>query len=237
VLAVSKNNYGLVGASNQIGAKIFNLNSAGTQFGLAYLGESAYAARFYGNVLINSQGTMPGNLSVAGTLSKTTGSFKIDHPLDPANKYLYHSFVESPDMMNIYNGIIELDALGEAIVQLPTYFEALNSDFRYQLTSIGQPQSTLYIADEVQDLKFRIAGGKPHARVSWQVTGIRIDAYASAHRIVPEVVKEPEFKGYYLHPAEFGKPLSMSISERDAQMQDGKEAKQALKAQEARAKQ
>jgi hypothetical protein len=40
--------------------------------------------------------------------------FKIDDPLDPANEYLYHSFVESPDMMNIYNGIAILDAHGSA---------------------------------------------------------------------------------------------------------------------------
>ncbi len=40
-----------------------------------------------------------GNLSIAGNLSKRGGAFKIDHPLDPENKYLSHSFVESPDMM------------------------------------------------------------------------------------------------------------------------------------------
>ena len=55
-----------------------------------------------------------GNLSIAGSVSKAGGSFKIDHPLDPAGKYLYHSFVESPDMMNIYNGVVTLDAKGQA---------------------------------------------------------------------------------------------------------------------------
>ena len=54
-----------------------------------------------------------GNLSITGKLSKGSGSFKIDHPLDPANKYLEHSFVESPDMMNIYNGIAMLDSRGK----------------------------------------------------------------------------------------------------------------------------
>ena len=43
-------------------------------------------------------------------LSKSIGTFKIDHPLDPANKYLSHSFVELPDMMNIYNGNVMTDA-------------------------------------------------------------------------------------------------------------------------------
>ena len=38
----------------------------------------------------------------------------------------HHSFVESPDMMNVYNGMVRLDAKGEAWVNLPDYFEALN---------------------------------------------------------------------------------------------------------------
>ena len=50
-----------------------------------------------------------GNVDVIGTLSKGGGSFKIDHPLDPANKYLYHSFVESPDMKNMYDGNVTTD--------------------------------------------------------------------------------------------------------------------------------
>lgn len=56
-----------------------------------------------------------GDVDVDGDLSKAGGSFKIDHPLDPANKYLYHSFVESPDMMNIYNGNVTTDAEGKAV--------------------------------------------------------------------------------------------------------------------------
>ncbi len=77
-----------------------------------------------------------GDVYVNGTLGKAGGGFKIDHPLDPANQYLQHSFVESPDMMNVYNGNIRTDANGEATVMLPL-FEALNRDFRYQLTVIG----------------------------------------------------------------------------------------------------
>jgi hypothetical protein len=66
-----------------------------------------------------------GDVDVDGTLSKAGGSFKIDHPLDPSNKYLYHSFVESPDMMNIYNGNVTTDAEGNAVVTLPDWFEFL----------------------------------------------------------------------------------------------------------------
>ena len=177
---------------------------------------------------------MAGNLSVAGTLSKGSGTFKIDHPLDPENQYLYHSFVESPDMMNVYNGMIELGADGSAVVKLPAYFQALNREFRYQLTSVGSRQPGIFVDQEVANNEFVISGGKPYGKVSWQVTGIRKDAFANAHRVVPEVAKEPEFKGYYLHPAELGKPAEQSLSAREAQLRDSEQAKEALKAQEAK---
>jgi len=152
-----------------------------------------------------------GDVNIAGNLSKGGGSFKIDHPRDPANKYLYHSFVESPDMMNIYNGVIIVDANGEASVALPDWFEALNRDFRYQLTPIGAPGPNLYIAEEVANNQFKIAGGKPGSKVSWQVTGIRHDAYANAHRIPTEVEKPPQEQGRYLHPELFGAGPELAV--------------------------
>jgi hypothetical protein len=156
----------------------------------AYIADSGYAGEFYGNVYVN------------GTLSKTAGSFKIDHPLDPANKYLSHSFVESPDMKNIYDGVATLDANGEAVVNLPAWFEALNKDFRYQLTSIGAPGPNLYIAEEVSGNHFKIAGGVRNGKVSWQVTGVRHDAYANAHRIPVEEDKPANLRGTYISAAE-----------------------------------
>ena len=143
--------------------------------------------------------TVGGNASIAGNLSKGGGSFKIDHPLDPENKYLSHSFVESPDMMNVYNGNVELNENGEAWVDLPEWFEALNRDFRYQLTCIGG-FAQVYIADKIADNRFRIAGGTPGLEVSWQVTGIRHDPYAEKHRIQVEEEKQANQRGRYLHP-------------------------------------
>jgi hypothetical protein len=130
-----------------------------------------------------------GNVHVNGTLTKTAGSFRIDHPLDPEHKYLSHSFVESPDMKNVYDGTVTLDANGRAMVELPDYFEALNRDFRYQLTAIGAPGPNLYIAEGVKQNRFQIAGGRPYARVSWMVTGVRQDSYANEHRIKVEEEK------------------------------------------------
>jgi hypothetical protein len=154
-------------------------------------------------------GDFRGDVSVGGTLTKSSGSFKIDHPLDPANKYLYHSFVESPDMKNIYDGITELDARGEAAVELPDWFGALNRDFRYQLTCIGG-FAPVYIAAKVANNRFRIAGGLPGMEVSWQVTGIRRDAWANAHRIPVEESKPDRERGFYLHPELFSEPEDKS---------------------------
>ncbi|MBM7791000.1 hypothetical protein [Tenggerimyces flavus] len=152
-----------------------------------------------------------GNAFVQGNLSKSAGSFKIDHPLDPANKYLSHSFVESPDMMNVYNGNVTADANGETTIELPEWFEALNRDFRYQLTPIGDAAPDLHVKTKVAGGTFSIAGAKPGQEVSWLLTGIRRDAYAEAHRIKVEEAKPAEEKGTYLFPQGFGKPASAGI--------------------------
>ena len=126
-------------------------------------------------------GYFGGNVEVTGTLTKAAGTFKIDHPLDPKNKTLSHSFVESPDMMNLYNGNVVLNKQGEAIVQLPDWFTALNKDYRYQLTCIGG-FAQVYIAEKINNDQFKIAGGSENLEVSWMVTGIRNDAYAQKFR-------------------------------------------------------
>jgi hypothetical protein len=161
-------------------------------------------------------GNFVGNVRVTGTLSKGAGSFTIDHPLDPENQYLQHSFVESPDMMNVYNGNVQLDVNGEAWVTLPDWFEALNRDFRYQLTPVGGPGPGLYVAQEVQDNRFQIAGGTSGLKVSWQVTGIRHDPYAKANRIVVEVDKPDDERGTYLHPEAYGLPQSRGLAYQEA---------------------
>ncbi len=155
-------------------------------------------------------GLFTGNVQVYGTLSKGGGSFKIDDPIDPEHKYLYHSFVESPDMKNIYDGNVVLDGAGEAVVTLPDWFGALNRDFRYQLTCIGDV-TPVYIKKEIENNRFTIAGLKPGVKVSWQVTGIRKDPFANAHRIPVEEVKPAAEQGYYLYPREYGLPEERGI--------------------------
>ena len=148
-----------------------------------------------------------GNLEVTGTVSKGGGTFVIDHPLDPQNKVLKHSFVESPEMKNVYDGIVVLDKKGEATVDLPVYFEALNEDFKYQLTPIGD-YAPLYIKKEIKNNQFVIGGGYKNLKVSWQITGIRKDAYARENPVIVEQEKgvgNNYRKGKYLHPEVFGK--------------------------------
>ena len=157
-------------------------------------------------------GYFTGNVHVAGTLSKSAGAFQIDHPLDPENQYLYHSFVESPDMKNIYDGVVVLDENGMALIQMEAWFDALNQEFRYQLTPIGAAMPGLYIAQEMTGNGFQIAGGEAGMKVSWQVTGIRHDPYAEANRIQVEVDKNAEERGTYLYPELYGQPTEMGLA-------------------------
>jgi len=153
-------------------------------------------------------------VNVPGTLTKAAGSFKIDHPLDPQNKTLSHSFVESPDMMNVYNGNITTDKNGEAIVTLPDYFEALNRDFRYQLTVIGTFAQAI-ISEEITGNRFKIRTDKPNVKVSWQVTGIRQDRFAEEHRIPTTEDKPAHEKGKCLYAPLCG-DASINVAPRQA---------------------
>lgn len=195
-----------IGATGVYG--ISNTSSGNGVVGRADTGANAYGV--YGGSTSGYAGYFGGKVHVAGTLTKAGGSFKIDHPLDPTHKYLQHSFVESPDMKNIYDGVATLDAAGKATIPLPDWFQALNRDFRYQLTCIGG-YAPVYVEKEVADNQFSIAGGTSGLKVSWQVTGIRKDAWAEKNRIPIESTKPDEEQGTYLYPAGFGKTESLSV--------------------------
>jgi hypothetical protein len=209
----SENSYGVRGRSyGSLGVFGYSESNVGV-YGSCRL-ESAWAAYFNGKV------------HIGGLLTKTAGSFKIDHPLDPANKYLYHSFVESSDMKNVYDGVVALDEKGEAEIELPDWFSALNMDFRYQLTAIGAPGPNLYIAEEIaatnynssnnnknnKSSSFKVAGGTSGMKVSWQVTGIRKDPWANANRIQVEEDKPAKEQGYYMYPELYGQPEEKRVN-------------------------
>jgi hypothetical protein len=194
VYGESDTNNGVVGFSNE-SSGVFGISP---EIGVMGLG-GWIAGYFFGAV------------HITGDLFKAGGGFRIDHPLDPANKYLQHSFVESPQRKNVYDGISTCGPGGEVIVELPHWFDTLNSDCCYQLTPIGRAAPNLFIAAEVKDNRFKIGGGSAGLKVSWQITGIRQDAWAKAHRLVPEEDKTGPDRGRYLHPEEHGQSREHAI--------------------------
>ncbi len=157
----------------------------------------------WANSVSNWAGYFGGDVNVTGTVFMPAKISRIDHPLDPENKYLQQADVQSPDMLNVYTGNVVTNGSGDAQVQLPGYFIAINSDFRYQLTVVGQFAQAI-ISSEIQDNRFSIKTDKPSVKVSWQVTGIRQDKYAQAHRVNVEVDKPAYEAGKYLHPELYG---------------------------------
>jgi hypothetical protein len=140
-----------------------------------------------------------GDVSITGTLHKGGGGFRIDHPLDPENRYLSHSFVESPEMLNVYRGTVTTDDSGEVTVPLPDYVEALNEHFTYHLTVLGEIGAAT-VTQPVQENGFRIRSDRPGAEVCWLLLGVRRDPWATAHRIPVEEDKDGDARGRYLHP-------------------------------------
>jgi hypothetical protein len=166
---------------------------------------SGRAGLFRGNVDINgsldiSGPAGSGNLNVSGTKN-----FRIDHPLDPENKYLLHAAIESSEVLNLYSGNIVTDSKGEGVVTLPEWFEALNRDLRYQLTVIGTFAQAI-VAEKVKQNRFTIKTNLPNVEVSWQLTGVRSDAVMRSHPFKAEQSKPEQERGTYVTPDVFGKP-------------------------------
>jgi hypothetical protein len=224
VLGDSAEHFGVNGSSQSSAGVAGSSQDGFGVFGMSSNSAGLYCENFNDN---DYAAILNGKVQITGNLEKAGGSFKIDHPLDPANKYLSHSFVESPDMKNVYDGVVVLDRKGKAEIDLPNWFGTLNKDFRYQLTAIGAPGPNLYIAEEISEAtttkysnsssnnnnsRFKIAGGTSGMKVSWQVTGIRKDPWANAHRIRVEEDKPDKERGYYLHPDLYRQPEDKGIS-------------------------
>jgi trimeric autotransporter adhesin len=157
------------------------------------------AGDFIGDVEISE------NLNVTGTKN-----FKIDHPLDPENKYLLHAAIESSEVLNVYSGNVTTDASGDATVTLPEWFEALNKDFRYQLTVVGTFAQAI-VASEVQDNRFTVKTTAPNVKVSWQITGVRSDKAMKNKPFKAEENKPRHERGHYLRPELYDQPKELGI--------------------------
>jgi hypothetical protein len=190
---------GVYGESASVdGAGVFGFTRSGTGVNYGVYGETSNLNDGFGVYSVGDTGATGQKL------------FQIDHPIDPANQYLNHFSAEGPEPYLVYRGNVVLDQAGAAVVQLPRYFEAINRDITYQLTPIGAPAS-LYIAREVVNNQFAIAGGRPNQKVSWTVTGIRNDAFSRRHSRPAEQPKPPAQRGRFLHPEFVGAPADRAI--------------------------
>ncbi len=153
------------------------------------VGNSSFVPSGYNNsAAFNGQTASASSQTRVGVLSKASGTFTIDHPLDPSGKILNHYFIEGPEMLNIYRGSVVLDASGRAEVDLPPYFGALNRNPQVVLTGIGS--SDVYLVEEVSGNRFTV-GGKPGTKVNWIATGERKDVSAEVtRRMMP--VEQPK---------------------------------------------
>jgi hypothetical protein len=206
----SAQNYGFLGRAN-----------GSTDVNIGVYGE-AHAANGYTNssgIYGRAKTDIPGTIwagyfdgwtNVVGTFYASAKFFRIDDPVDPANATFQHTCVESDEYKNVYDGVVTTDGTGTAVVSLPGWFEALNKDFRYQLTVIGQ-FAQVVVLNEISSNQFTIASDKPNVKVSWQVTGVRKDPYALAHPVEVETPKPAAMHGKYLNPAEYGLDETHSV--------------------------
>ena len=201
------NNYAGAGAEF-IGGNNYESGEAGDGFyaspGIGGLFHG-YAGEMFGDVVIT------GNTSNFGSENPSDVGVRIDHPSDPANKYLTLSSVQSPEMVNLYSGNVTTDELGLATVVLPEWFDAMNGDFRYQLTVVGGQFAQAIVSKEIENHQFMISTNAARVKVSWQVTAVRQDAYAKANPLEVEKLKPANEQGYYIHPEFYGQPEEKQI--------------------------
>jgi hypothetical protein len=205
--------YGLAGATsgetNGVYGEARSTDGAGV-YGAAVANEGVNYG-VYGETLSLVDGF--GVYSVGDSAATGLKLFQIDHPHDPANRMLNHFSAEGPEPYLVYRGTAILESNGTAVVQLPSYFQSINRDPHYQLTPIGAPAS-LYIAQEVVNNQFVIAGGQGGMKVSWTVTGIRNDPYVQRYGAAIESIKPASQRGRFLHPELYGQPRERALRTR-----------------------
>jgi len=170
-------------------------------YGRCYVGGGRFAGYFNGPVRVNGDFTVSGG----------TKNFAIDHPLDPENRTLYHAAVESDEVLDTYSGNVLTDDDGWATVTLPAWFEAVNADFRYQLTVVGRFAQAV-VWEEIKDNRFTIRTNMGRVKVSWQVTARRNDRWMRQHPFQAERDKPEGERGLYLTPAAWGQPEESGIA-------------------------
>lgn len=186
-----------IGGGNIDAIGVFGLANSNAGFGYGVVGQASWRAVFAN-----------GNFAASGTKA-----FQIDHPQDPANKFLLHYSLESPEVLNVYRGTILIDSSGQAEARLPAYFESINQNYSYQLTAIGCPMPQLHISEEIHNGVFRISGGVPGKKVNWVVMAERHDVWMQKNPEsgIVEMEKKSNEKGKFLHPELYGQPEEKSL--------------------------
>lgn len=241
---------GVFGHGNAAGGRFITTDGAGAEgvalgtsnsnFGGWFESKSTSGVGVYGGVdaisgvtygVYGQAAANPGAFAIwgQGTIgSSVFKAFRIDHPEDPANKYLLHYSAESPEVLNIYSGKVTLDSKGEATVEMPSYFARINRDPRYSLTPIGAAMPNLHVEEEISEaalsaaarmtpsaqtpiVMFRIAGGAPGKRVSWEVKAVRNDRQAQETPARVEVDKVGIEAGRLMHPELYGLSPNMGM--------------------------
>ena len=135
-----------------------------------------------GTLRVRSGGVVEGNFNVSGFLSKSSGTFKIDHPVKPETHFLYHSFVEGPQADNIYRGKVTLEN-GEATINLDQHFKMTEGTFAALNRNVDVFTSN---EDTWCSVKGKVVGNiltisceseTSNATVSWMVVGERQDKF------------------------------------------------------------
>lgn len=177
----------------------FNLRTVGGE--MAFFTNSGQRRMTINNV---------GQVVVTGALSKGSGTFLIDHPIDPFNKNLRHGFVESTEYVNIYRGMADL-VDGRMTVDIDAAFNmtdgtfaALNADVMVTALQNQFGPERVWVEAPADSGKFTIIceDTDSTATIAWMVTGRRNDAFVrsdldpntdSEGRFIPEFDK-PEFE-------------------------------------------
>ncbi len=200
-MTVEGQGYGVYGENSSTGTTYNNIGTAGLGW-VGVFGETNDFSTGFG-VYAN------GDLGSSGTKA-----FIIDHPLDPENNFLRHTCIESPEVLNMYRGTVQLNSKGKATVHLPDYFETININYSYHLTPIGSAAPNLYIEREIENNSFTMAGGVANMKVSWTVYSERNDPYMKKYPDKRKAVVEKRGanKGKYLMPELYDQPKEKRIS-------------------------
>jgi len=229
----STSGYGVIGINDRTGNTITYgvYGRSGTEFARGVYGQATAVSGNPVGVLGESNGIGWGLYALGNSGASGVKAFRIDHPDDPANKYLLHYSTESPEVLNAYSGKVMLDGAGEAVVELPHYFAKINKDPRYTLTAVGAPMPMLHVAEEIDEAalsagenaepgeagplcSFRIAGGAPGGKVSWRVEALRNDRWVQNRGAPVEVEKQGVEKGTYQHPELYNQAPEMGMNYR-----------------------